>query len=98
VTHAAPCAHFAQASDITPSGPGCGECLRTGTTWVHLRVCMTCGQVRCCDSSPGRHAMAHFHGTGHPLVQSYEPNESWWWCYVDSLLFQVPDAASYAYR
>ena len=72
-----------------PSGPGCVECLATGGRWVHLRRCVECGHVGCCDSSPGTHATRHFHGTGHPLVQSYEPGEDWFWCYADETGFEV---------
>ena len=63
------CTHLDQANDVTPSGDGCVECLETGDRWVHLRLCMTCGHVGCCDSSPNKHATAHFHSDGHPLVQ-----------------------------
>jgi hypothetical protein len=62
---------------------GCEECLRTGSQWVHLRLCLTCGHVGCCDSSPNRHARRHAHTAGHPIVRSYEPGEDWRWCYVD---------------
>lgn len=71
---------------IRPVSPrtfkGCQECLRLGTPWVHLRLCLTCGHVGCCDSSPMRHARAHFHVADHPIVQSMEPGENWRWCYV----------------
>lgn len=69
---------------IRPRTPGvCEDCVRAGTTWMHLRVCLTCGKVGCCDSSPMRHARAHAHVAGHPIVQSLEPGEWWRWCYVD---------------
>ena len=64
----------------TPSG--CAECLAGGTTWVHLRLCEACGHVGCCDSSPMRHATAHFRATGHPVIRSFEPGEDWRWCYL----------------
>lgn len=71
---------------IRPVSPrtrkGCEECLRLGTPWVHLRLCLTCGHVGCCDSSPMRHAAKHFHATDHPIVQSMERGETWRWCYV----------------
>ncbi len=67
-----------------PGSPGCRECLQTGGTWVHLRLCLICGHVGCCDSSPNRHATAHFHRTGHPVIRSYEPGEDWGYCYVDA--------------
>ena len=91
------CSHLDQAADITPSGDGCVECLESGGSWVHLRVCLTCGHVGCCDYSPGRHATAHHHATRHALIQSYEPGEDWWWCYVDEVGFTVDAAPSYAH-
>lgn len=91
------CAHVGEVDSVTPSGQGCVECLAAGGRWVHLRTCMTCGHVGCCDSSPGRHATAHFHAVAHPLVQSYEPGEDWWWCYLDEVAFTVADAPSFAH-
>jgi uncharacterized UBP type Zn finger protein len=70
---------------VAPSGPGCAECLATSSAWVHLRLCLTCGHVGCCDSSPNRHATKHFHATRHPVIRSYEPGEEWGWCYVDEV-------------
>jgi ubiquitin-hydrolase Zn-finger-containing protein len=68
---------------VTPNTPnGCEECLELGTRWVHLRLCLTCGHVGCCDSSPMRHASGHARTVGHPIVQSMEPGESWRWCYI----------------
>ena len=67
---------------VVPRTNGCEECLRLGTPWVHLRLCLSCGHVGCCDSSPMRHARAHAHAIGHPIVQSMEPGEDWRWCYV----------------
>ena len=69
----------------SPSGDGCVECLASGDRWVHLRLCETCGHVGCCDSSPNKHATAHFHATGHPVMRSVEPGETWGWCYVDEV-------------
>lgn len=80
------CPHVAEIRDVTPSADGCEDCLREGTRWVHLRMCLLCGHVGCCDSSPRRHATAHFHATGHPIVRSVEPGESWRWCYVDEVM------------
>ena len=91
------CTHLDQAEDVKPSGDGCVECLETGDRWVHLRLCETCGHVGCCDSSPNKHATAHFHATDHPLVQSYEPGERWWWCYLDEVVFEVADAPTYSH-
>jgi hypothetical protein len=87
------CSHLDAAHDVTPSADGCEDCLRTGDSWVHLRVCQTCGHTGCCDNSPNRHATAHFRAqTDHPLVRSFEPGENWWWCYIDELSFDVPGA------
>ena len=81
----------------TPSAPGCEDCLRVGGRWVHLRMCRECGHVGCCDSSPSKHATAHFHGTGHPVVSSFEPGEDWWWCYADEVTFTMADVPSYSH-
>ena len=91
------CIHLDQAEDVTPSSDGCEDCLRTGDRWVHLRVCMTCGHAGCCDSSPNRHATAHRNGSGHVLVQSYEPGEDWWWCYTDEVAFLVDGSTSFTH-
>ncbi len=81
------CEHTDQIrEDVTPSAQGCEECLRMGATWVHLRECLTCGHIGCCDASPNKHATKHFHASGHPIVQSFEPGEDWRWCYVDDML------------
>jgi hypothetical protein len=77
------CTHLDQIADVTPSGEGCKECLETGGRWVHLRLCLSCGHVGCCDSSPGRHASAHFRKDGHAVIRSFEPGEEWRWCFVD---------------
>jgi hypothetical protein len=75
--------HLALVRPVRPRTSGCEECLRLGSRWVHLRLCLTCGQVGCCDSSPMRHARAHAGSSGHPVVRSLEPGETWRWCYVD---------------
>ena len=77
------CSHLDQARRVYPSADGCEDCLRTGDSWVHLRVCLTCGHAGCCDTSKNKHATAHFHEFGHPLIKSLEKNENWAWCYVD---------------
>jgi uncharacterized UBP type Zn finger protein len=82
------CTHLDQIQDVTPSAQGCEDCLKIGGRWVHLRMCLVCGHVGCCDSSPNRHATAHYHTSGHPLIQSVEPGESWIWCYVDEVGMQ----------
>lgn len=79
------CAHARGAHPVTPSGAGCQECLQTGDTWVHLRVCMSCGHVGCCDSSKNKHATKHAHGAGHPVIRSFEPGETWAYCYEDKV-------------
>ena len=80
------CTHLDQIKDVEPSTQGCEECLETGDWWVHLRECLACGHVGCCDSSPNKHATTHFHSTEHPLVQAFEPGEDWIWCYVDEVI------------
>ena len=79
------CKHLREAHEPTPSGKGCVECLQMGDTWVHLRLCLECGHVGCCDSSKNKHATKHFHATKHPVVRSFEPGENWRWCYVDEV-------------
>lgn len=80
------CSHLDSIRIVSPSAPGCEECLALGDRWVHLRICMTCGHVGCCDSSKNRHATRHHEGTGHPIARSLEPGESWGWCFVDRTL------------
>jgi uncharacterized UBP type Zn finger protein len=89
------CTHQDQIDEgVQPRTPGgCEECLASGSWWVHLRLCLTCGHVGCCDSSPNRHATRHFHGTSHPIVQSLEPGEDWRWCYADEVEVPNPSAA-----
>jgi uncharacterized UBP type Zn finger protein len=79
------CTHFHEIATRKGNTDGCEECLQTGDTWVHLRACMTCGHVGCCDDSKNKHATKHFHATGHPVIRSDEPGETWGWCYVDKL-------------
>ena len=80
------CTHLDQVVDVEPKTPrGCEECLATGGRWVHLRLCLTCGHVGCCDNSPGRHATGHYRQIRHPLIRSFEPGEEWGWCYVDEV-------------
>jgi len=82
-----PCSHLdsIQVTDLPEPLLGCEECLKIGAWWVHLRLCLTCGKVGCCDNSPNRHATAHFHETSHPLIRSAERDEDWLWCYVDEV-------------
>ena len=79
----AECTHLDQIQDVEPSADGCEDCLKTGDQWVHLRICLICGHVGCCDNSKNKHATQHFHDTGHPLIQSIQPGETWRWCYID---------------
>jgi uncharacterized UBP type Zn finger protein len=83
------CQHIAEVTPVTPSSEGCEDCLRIGGWWVHLRLCQTCGHAGCCDESPNRHARAHFGATGHPVISSLEPGESWLWCFVDEVGVEV---------
>ena len=83
------CTHLDQIRPVPPSGNGCVECLLTGGVWVHLRRCTDCGHVGCCDNSPNKHATAHFHESAHPIIQSYEPGEDWYWCYIDDIAFEL---------
>jgi hypothetical protein len=84
------CTHLDQIK-VTPPAEvaGCEDCLRIGSQWVHLRVCLTCGHVGCCDSSPNKHASAHAAEAAHAIVRSAEPGETWCWCYVDDVAFEV---------
>jgi uncharacterized UBP type Zn finger protein len=72
--------------------------MRSGGRWVHLRLCMTCGHVGCCDDSPNQHATAHFRSTGHPIIQSFEPGEVWWFCYIDDIGFVVEGGQSFEHQ
>lgn len=85
------CTHLEQVEFLDPPAevPGCPECLAMGSRWVHLRMCQVCGQVGCCDDSPNKHATAHFHASGHPIIRSIEPGEEWSWCFVDEALFRL---------
>lgn len=79
------CTHLEEIQDVTPSANGCEDCLKAGGWWVHLRMCMICGHMGCCDSSPSKHATKHFHATGHPIMRSMEKGEDWGWCFVDEV-------------
>ena len=80
----------AQVTELPEPLLGCEECLKIGDRWLHLRMCLVCGKIGCCDSSPNRHATAHFHETDHPLIRSAEPGEDWAWCYVDDVVLPLP--------
>jgi uncharacterized UBP type Zn finger protein len=84
------CGHLDQIEPVTPSSTvGCSQCIAMGARWMHLRLCLTCGEVGCCDSSPNKHASKHAAAQGHPIVHSFEPGEEWNWCYVDNVAFAV---------
>ena len=87
------CSHLDQVhvSDLPDQIAGCEECLKIGGKWMHLRSCMVCGKIGCCDNSPNRHATVHFEEEGHPLIRSAEPGEDWSWCYVDELAFELAE-------
>jgi uncharacterized UBP type Zn finger protein len=81
------CTHLGTVAitELPDTVAGCEDCLRDGSVWLHLRICLSCGHVGCCDDSPNRHARAHFHAGGHPLIRSLEPGETWSWCFVDEV-------------
>ena len=81
------CGHLSTIQDVVPSADGCEDCLKIGDVWVHLRVCLQCGHVGCCDDSKNKHATRHHHETGHPIIASYEEGEDWLWCYIDQVGF-----------
>lgn len=84
------CEHEAGLTPVAARTPGCEECLKQGAGWVHLRLCLSCGHVGCCDSSPGKHATRHAHHTHHPVMASFEPGERWAWCYADEAEVDLP--------
>ncbi|MCB5180076.1 UBP-type zinc finger domain-containing protein [Streptomyces antimicrobicus] len=83
------CTHLDEVRPVEPGTEGCEECLALGDSWVHLRMCLSCGHVGCCDSSKNRHATGHFHHTEHPVAASHEPGETWAWCYADKIMLDV---------
>jgi len=86
------CTHLDHIHDVKPHTPqGCEECLKTGDDWVHLRLCLECGHVGCCDSSKNKHATKHFHHTKHPIIKSFQKGENWGWCYVDQIEIDFAD-------
>ena len=87
------CSHLKRHDNSPPRTEGCEECMKTGDSWVHLRRCLECGHVGCCDSSKNKHATKHFLTTEHPVVQSFEPGEDWLWCYIDELFCEPGQAA-----
>ena len=91
------CTHLDTVGDVTPRTPkGCEECLASGSTWVHLRLCLECGHVGCCDDSRNKHATHHYHETKHPLIRSFERGEDWGWCFVDEVFLEPAPKATNA--
>ena len=90
---ASPCKHLGHPRITTTRKHVCEECLKIGDPWVHLRLCMICGHVGCCDSSKNKHATRHFHAAKHPAVRSIEPGETWTWCYLDEVMGELPLSA-----
>ena len=86
-----PCTHLDQVhvTELPAEVAGCEDCLAAGSPWLHLRICLSCGHVGCCDDSPNRHATAHASTTGHAVIRSLEPGERWSWCYVDEIVFRL---------
>lgn len=84
------CDHLKQSKQnaMARTPNGCEECLQMGSSWVHLRLCLSCGHVGCCDQSINKHGTKHFHSTDHPVIRSYEPGENWKWCFVDEIFQQ----------
>jgi uncharacterized UBP type Zn finger protein len=80
------CEHLKTAGHPKAKSDGCEECIALGDTWVHLRLCLTCGHVGCCDDSKNKHATKHYHSTHHPVIRSFQPGENWRWCFVDELI------------
>jgi uncharacterized UBP type Zn finger protein len=86
------CVHLSEIKDVTPSADGCEDCLKIGGSWLHLRLCLICGHVGCCDNSPNRHATKHYHASDHAMIKSFEPGEEWGYCYPDDLFYEtLPD-------
>jgi hypothetical protein len=90
------CMHLAQVTDLRPSRHVCEDCVKTGDSWVHLRICLTCGHIGCCDSSKNRHATKHFRASRHPIMRSIEPGESWGWCFIDQMTFDLSRGVAHA--
>ena len=83
------CAHVASIKNVNASAEGCEDCLMIGGRWVHLRLCLSCGHVGCCDSSPNKHATVHYKATEHPMIRSFEPGEEWGYCYIDEAFYET---------
>lgn len=81
------CKHFTEVKKVKPVSEGCIDCLKTGDKWIHLRLCLICGYVGCCNNSKNKHATKHFMKTNHPLIKSFEESENWIWCFIDENFF-----------
>ena len=90
------CEHLKEAKDLQPAHHACEECVKMGDRWVHLRICLTCGHVGCCDSSKNKHSTKHFGSTHHPVIRSIEPGESWGWCFVDQTSYDLSHGVAHA--
>ena len=86
------CTHLdtIKITELPEEAAGCEDCLATGGVWLHLRICLACGHIGCCDDSPGKHASAHAASADHPLIRSLEPGEDWCWCFLDDLAMRIP--------
>ncbi len=91
------CTHLGtiKITELPASVDGCEDCLRDGGVWMHLRICLQCGHVGCCDDSPARHATAHAQESSHPIIRSLEPGEEWSWCFVDELAMLIPEVTGH---
>jgi len=91
------CTHLdtVEVTQLPAKVDGCVDCLAIGGVWLHLRICLQCGHVGCCDDSPNRHATAHFHSTRHPIIRSLEPGEDWSWCYIDDVAMELPEVTGH---
>lgn len=89
------CEHLAGVRPVEAHSNGCEECIKMDDRWLHLRLCLECGHVGCCDSSKNKHATKHFHATQHAIIKSFEPGEDWGWCYVDEIEFEPETDATF---
>jgi hypothetical protein len=89
------CTHVDQVADVGPGDDVCAVCVEMGSGWVHLRQCRVCGNTACCDSSPNRHASAHFRETGHPIMRTLEADQTWSWCFVDHETLEQDDTGAW---
>jgi len=83
------CQHISSVVVVDPTSEVCDQCVALGDRWVHLRACLSCGQVGCCDQSKNKHATKHYRSSGHPVIQSIEPGEDWVYCYIDHLMAEL---------